>query len=151
MNWRRRKTKTCPVLFFLCYKCLNSACELDVLLTEHSLQLLYPSLRLKDPKLAYNLLMPASLKKSIAGFVNLGLDEHPAGMKYLQAAKYFKPAPCQSHSQFTSTAASGGLLPYLPIFTRRWNNMGEWLIDRVLICSLLLHLASQFVIHWHFS
>lgn len=88
-----------------------------MLLTEHSLQLLFPSLRLRDPKPAYILLMRASLKKTIAGLVNLGWDEQPAGMKYLQAAKYFKPAPCQSPSQFTSTTASGGLILYLPIFT----------------------------------
>lgn len=58
--------------------------------------------------------------------VNLGWDVQPAGMKYLQAAKYFRPAPCQSPSQFISTAASdGGLILYLPIFTGCYNNMGE--------------------------
>lgn len=39
------RKKTCPE-HFLYYKCLNSAYEPDVLLTEHSLQLLFPSLRL---------------------------------------------------------------------------------------------------------
>lgn len=45
------------------YECFSGAYNLDVLLTKHRLQLLFPAFRLRDPKLDYVLLMRASWKK----------------------------------------------------------------------------------------
>lgn len=55
---RRGKNRN-PGLFSF-YKCFNSTYNLDVLLTKHSLQLLFPAFRLRDPKLNHILLMCAS-------------------------------------------------------------------------------------------
>lgn len=48
---------------FSCYECLKRAYKPDVLLTQHGLQLLFPALRLSDPKPACVLLMRPSWKK----------------------------------------------------------------------------------------
>lgn len=93
-------------------------------------------------------------RKSNAVLVNLGWGGQPAGMKYLQEAKYFRAAPCQSPSQFTSTAASdGGLILYLPIFTGWCNNMGGWKatrIDRIALIRSLLAVATLSSVNWKF-
>lgn len=55
-----KKKKSRLFFFPPFYKCFSSAYKLDVWLTEHSLQLLFPALRLRDPKLDHILLMRSS-------------------------------------------------------------------------------------------